>query len=104
MQDRRLDVVHLNLILRWREAELIGGPGDGSRLHAAARHKQTERIDMMIAADFALFADLTHRRSSELAAPDHQSAIEQAALLEVFDQRRRRLVYFGADALEVRRA
>ena len=30
---------------------------------------------------------LDHRRAAELAAPDHQRVVEQAALLEVLDQR-----------------
>ena len=31
---------------------------------------------------------LDHRRAAELAAPDHQRVVEQAALLQVLDQRR----------------
>jgi len=36
----------------------------------------------------AIVAALDHRRATELAAPDHQRIVQQAALLEVADQRR----------------
>ena len=35
----------------------------------------------------AVVAALHHRRAAELAAPDHERVVQQAALLEVFDQR-----------------
>ena len=35
-------------------------------------------------------ADLHHRRAAELAAPNHQRRIQQSALLQILDQRRRR--------------
>ena len=48
---------------------------------------------MMVAAGVVRIAgvpDLDHGRAAELAAPDHQRAIQQAALLQVLEQRRRR--------------
>ena len=42
-------------------------------------------------------ADLAHRRAAELAAPDDQRVVEQAALLQVADQRRRGPVDLAAD-------
>ena len=44
---------------------------------------------------------LDHRRAAELAAPDDQRVVEQPALLQVLDQRRRRLVGRAAVALQV---
>ena len=44
---------------------------------------------------------LHHRRAAELAAPDDERVVEQAALLEVLDQRRRGLVGVLAVLLEV---
>jgi len=46
-------------------------------------------------------AALDHRCAPELAAPDHQRIIEQPALLQVFHQRRARLVGVFAIFLQV---
>ena len=50
----------------------------------------------------AVGAALDHRRPAELAAPDHQRVVEQAALLQVLDQRRAGLVGVLAILLEIR--
>ena len=55
---------------------------------------------MMVAA---VVAALHHRRAAELAAPDDQRVVEQAALLEVLDQRGAGLVGVLAVLLEVLR-
>ena len=47
---------------------------------------------MMIPALFALVVWLCVGSSSEFAGPDHQSILEQSALLQVLNQRRARLV------------
>ena len=62
-------------------------------LIAAARHPNAETARVMVAAE-VVGADLALavRRPAELAAPDHQRRIEQAALLEVRHQRRRRSI------------
>ena len=44
---------------------------------------------MMVAA---VVAALHHRRAAKLAAPDDQRVFEQAALLQILDQRRTRLI------------
>ena len=53
---------------------------------------------MMVAA---VVAALDHRRAAELAAPDDQRLVEQAALLEVLDQGGAGLVGVVAVLLEV---
>jgi len=53
---------------------------------------------MMIAA---IVATLDHRRATELPAPDHQRVVQQAALLEVFDERRRSLIGVATILFEV---
>ena len=40
----------------------------------------------------AVVAALHHRRAAELAAPDHERVVEQAALLQILDQRRAGLI------------
>ena len=53
----------------------------------------------MVAADG--FADFSHGRAAELAAPDHQGVLEQAPRFQVLDQGRARLVDVAADLVEV---
>src|SRR5437868_5762362 len=45
----------------------------------------------------AAVGSLGHRRSAKLAAPDDQGAVEQAALLQIAQERRRRLIAAGAE-------
>ena len=53
----------------------------------ASQHR--ERLRMMVAAQLAarIGIALDHRRAAEFAAPDHERVVEQAALLEVLDER-----------------
>ncbi len=48
----------------------------------------------MVAASvgFATVAILAQRRASKLGSPDHQRAVEESALLQIFDQRGDRLI------------
>ena len=66
------------------EAELVGLAEGDARLDAAAGQPHGEGVGVMVAA---VVAALDHRRAAELAAPDDQRVVEQAALLEVLDQR-----------------
>ena len=89
MQNRRVQVVHVNLVLHDVEAEVIALAERDAGLDAAARQPHRECVRMMVAA---VAAALHHRRAAELAAPDHQRVLEQAALLQILDQRRGSLV------------
>ena len=57
-------------------------------LHAAAGHPHGEAVGVVVAA----VALLAHRRAAELAAPDDQRLVEQAAALQVVQQAGDRLV------------
>ena len=72
-------------ILDGVEAEIVGVAERDARLDAAAGQPHGEGVGMMVAA---VVAPLHHRRAAELAAPDHERVVEQAALLQVLDQRR----------------
>ena len=61
---------------------------------AAAGEPHGEGVDVVVAA--GRFADLAHRRAAELAAPDDERVVEQAALLQVVDQRGAGLVDVAA--------
>ena len=64
-----------------------------ARLDAAAGQPHREGVGMMVAA---VVAALDHRRAAELAAPDDERVVEQAALLQVLDERRAGLVGVAA--------
>ena len=46
-------------------------------------------------------SNFDHRRASEFAAPDDQGRFQQAAGLQILDQRRTRLIDIAADLIEV---
>ena len=55
---------------------------------------------MVAAEKLRMVAFFVHGRAAEFAAPDHQRRIEQPALLQVLDERRRCLVGLSRDAGE----
>ena len=71
-------------------AELVGFADADAALDAAAGHPHGEAEGVVVAARAR--GILGHRLPAELAAPDDQRLIEQAALLEVLDQAGDRLV------------
>ena len=95
IEQRGLQIVHVDLVFVDVQAEIVGLADDLPRLDAAARQPHAVRQGMMIAAGvvgLGRIADLAHRRAAEFAAPDHQRLIQQPALLQILDQRRGRLV------------
>ena len=109
VQDRGVQVVHVDRILRDVVAVVVGLAVGDAGLHAAAGQPDGEAARMMVAAvvvgrELALAVD----RAAELAAPDDQRVVEQAALLQVLTSAARRLVGVAAlagDLLgQVRRA
>ena len=61
------------------QADLVGRAVGHAALDAAAGHPDREAVGVVVAA----VAALAHRRAAELAAPDHQRRVEQAAPLQV---------------------
>ena len=84
-----MQVVHVNLVLHDVESQLIGFAQRDAGLDAAAGQPHRERVGMMVAA---VAAALHHRRAAKFAAPDDQRVLEHAALLQILDQRRARLI------------
>ena len=76
------------------EAEFIGHAHIGAGLDAAAGEPHRVGVNVMIATDG--FPNFTHRRPAELTAPDNEGIFQQAALLQVFDERGRRPIHFPA--------
>ena len=73
--------------------KLVGLAERDARLDAAAGQPHREGVGVVVAA---VVAALDHRRAAELAAPDDQRVVEQAALLQVLDQRGAGLVGVAA--------
>ena len=90
-EDRGVEVVDVDGVLDDVVAEVVGLAVDDAGLDAAAGHPHGEAAAVVVAAvvvagQRALAVD----RPAELAAPDDQRVVEQAALLQVVDRARRR--------------
>ena len=88
VQDRRVDVAQMAAILDGAQADVVGGADDRAPFDAAAGEPHREAEVVMIASPAAL----RFRRSAELAAPQHQRRIEQAAAVSGRSGERRRLI------------
>ena len=92
-----MQVVDVDAVLDGLEAELVGRAVDVAAAHAAAGQPHGEAVVVVVAAvDLARvgawLGQLDRRRAAELAAPDHERFVEQAALLQVGQQGADRLV------------
>ena len=92
MQNRGMQIVDMDLLIHRVPAEFVGGAVDRPAFHAAAGqpHRETKR---MVVPPVAL---LGHRRPAELAAPDDQRVLEQAARPQVLEKSGDRPVCGGA--------
>ena len=88
VQQRRMQVVDVHAVLDRLEAEVVRLTVAHAALRAAAGEEHTEAMRVVVAA----VAILAHRRATKLAAPHDQRVIQQAALLQVAQQRRDGLV------------
>src|ERR1700738_938492 len=96
----------MNGIFRDFQAELIRASDHLPSLHTATRHPDAETVRVMVAAGALIdLLKLAERGSAEFAAPDHERAVEQAALLQVCEQGTNRLIgdpaVFGKPFLDV---
>ena len=83
MQDAGVQVVDVQPLLGRPQTQLVGRADHLAADHAAAGHPHREAERVVVAA----VALLAHRRAAELAAPHHERLVEQAAGLEVGEQR-----------------
>src|SRR3954470_14298989 len=82
VQDRRVQVVDVNLVGGGVPAVVVGGAVPVARLDAAAGEPHGETVRVVVAAVVVLGG----RGSAEFAAPPHQRVVEQAPGLEVVEQ------------------
>src|SRR5205807_10384212 len=94
VENRRLQIVHVDLVLHDMEAKLIGSAVSEAALDATAGHPDGKGLRMMIAAEPAAQSRIgfDHRRTAELAAPDDQRLIEQTPSFEVGNESGTRLI------------
>ena len=97
VQERGVEVMHMNPSVNDVVAILIGPAVSMSALDATTRHPGGVAAGVMIASE-TLFVQLALAivGSAEFAAPDHQRVIEQAALFQIRDESRRSFVRFEA--------
>src|SRR5437870_4304952 len=74
-------------------AKLVTRTVDVAGLETATGQKQGKGVAVVVAAGAAL----RDRQASELAGPQHYGPVQEAALLQVFDERRSWLVDLGTD-------
>ncbi len=81
-------------------AEFVSGAMGHAAFDAAAREEHGKALDVMVAARIRT-ATLGHWRATEFAAPNDQGVFEHAALLEILNQRRGRLIAVSTTDIHV---
>ena len=94
MQDRRLDIVHMDGIFNRMKSEVIGATDRLSHSDSSTRHPHGEGLGVMVASlgSPQRRARFHHRRSPEFTTPNHQGILEHSALFQILNQRGTRLV------------
>ena len=77
VQDRSMEVLDVKAVLDGRAAELVGSADAGSTFDSAAGHPHGEAEGVVVAA--GALGELGGGLAAELAAPDDERLIEQAA-------------------------
>src|SRR5579871_3244783 len=88
MQQRRLEIVDVDRIFNDVESQIVGFTIDEAGFDSSARQPHGERLRVVVAAQAATERGigLNHWGTTEFAAPDDERFVQQAALLQVFDQ------------------
>src|SRR5688572_14668802 len=84
VQERRLKVMNVYGIIDRGESKFIRATDGDSRLDPAACHPHRKGVDVMVASHGLSL--LSHGGTSEFPTPNHESLVEQPALLEILDQ------------------
>ena len=90
MQQRCMQVVHVDRILNGAITKLIGGTVRQSTAHAPARHPHGKSLRMVIAAVLVF----RHRRPTEFGSPQYQRVFQEPTSSEVVEQARDRAIDF----------
>src|SRR6185436_16279353 len=85
VQHRCVQVVNMHGLLDGLVAKLVGGAVNVSTLHASTGKPQGKAVGIVVASGalaVARFGQFDDRCSAELAAPEDQSFVQQASLLQ----------------------
>ena len=87
VEDGGLKVMDVDAVLDWVEPEFVGFAEGDAGADPAAGKPHGVSINVMVAAHIvaADVPDFAHRRATELAAPDDERVIEQAAPFQIAD-------------------
>ena len=88
MQDRGVQVVDIDLVAHDRFADVVGLAVDDATFDAAAGQPDRKAIAVMAASELTFF----RRRTSKFGGPHDQRFVQHAALFQVSDQGRQRLI------------
>lgn len=96
MEDCRVQIVDVNLVLCYVEAKLVRFTDSHARFDTAACQPHRERLRVVVASQLAaeVRVRLNHWRAPEFPAPDDKRVFQQAALFEILDKRGAALVGF----------
>ncbi len=93
VQHRGLQIVNVHVVFGDLQAQFIALSDNLAGFDPTSGEPYTETVRMMVAACVFIGAlELTQWRSAKLPCPDNQGGIEQTPLLQVLDQRSRRLI------------
>src|SRR5262245_6096928 len=95
VQQRRMKVMDVHLVLSRRETELIRGAVHDPFLESSAGQPHREAIRVVITAVHhagvcAQVRKFDRWRAAEFSTKDHQRLVEKAALLQILEQRSNR--------------
>jgi hypothetical protein len=102
MQNRSMQVVHMDLIFRGSKAELVGCAVHKAALHTAAGHPHGKAVVVMVPS-VDLTGIRTRRRqfygwsAAKLTPPNYQGVFQHTALLQIFEQRAYRLIALSGE-------
>ena len=100
VQNGGVEIVHAYAILNGFESDVVGGAVNSAALSPAAGHPDTEAARAVVAARLAVA--LGDRQAPEFPAPHDQRGIQQAALLQILQERGYGLVGLTAGVLQAR--
>ena len=103
VEERRLDVVDVHWAFGDVESQLVGRAVGHAGFQAASGEEEGVREGVVVSADVRASgrAALAERRAAKLAHPDDQRLLQEAAALEVGDQRGDGTVHRRASADQV---
>ena len=92
VEEGGVEVVHVDRVFHGAVTEVVGGAVGESTPDAAAGHPDGENVRVVVTA-IVVFG---HRGAAELATPEDEGVVEEAALVEVLEEPGDGFVDFGA--------